>query len=126
MALIVARKKHHRQTRDFTDAQRRRRLAPRALDVLLAHFRQPWQIVDAGAADDSEHRFGHVKSPPVSSSTKANESVAKLQCWWSSPDARCLGPRQTQIFVARGSAPRASSAGFSTACQTRFLVKYSN
>src|SRR5262249_57990851 len=44
---------------DLAHAQRRRRLAPRTLDRLLPHLLEPRQVVDAGAADDAEHGFGH-------------------------------------------------------------------
>ena len=63
VALVVAREEHHRQAGDLADAQRRRRLAPRALDALLAHVLQARQIVDAGAADDAEHGLGHAAYP---------------------------------------------------------------
>src|SRR5262249_42301069 len=57
-----AREKHHLRARDLTHAQRRRRLAPWALDLLLPRLRKPRQVVDAGAADDAEHGFGHENS----------------------------------------------------------------
>ncbi len=59
VALVVARQEHHGETCDLADAQRRRRLAPRAFDALLAHLFQPRQVVNAGPADDAEHGFGH-------------------------------------------------------------------
>src|SRR6185295_16153139 len=40
-----------------------RGLAPRALDVLLAHVLQARQVVDAGAADDAEDGLGHAPHP---------------------------------------------------------------
>ena len=33
-------------------------------DALLAHVFEARQVVDAGAADDAEHGFGHAMSPP--------------------------------------------------------------
>ena len=41
MALVVARQEHDRQACDLADAQRRRRLAPRALDGLRRTFSRP-------------------------------------------------------------------------------------
>jgi hypothetical protein len=59
MPLVMARQKHHRCARDLADAQRCRRLAPRAPDRPLPHLFEPRQVIDAGAADDAEHGFGH-------------------------------------------------------------------
>ncbi len=59
MALVVARQEHDRQARDLADPQRRRRLAPRALDPARARLLKTGQIVDPGTADDPEHGFGH-------------------------------------------------------------------
>ena len=65
MALVVARQEHHRQAGHLADAQRAGRLAPRALDVLLAHVFQARQIVDARSADDAENGFGHGMLSPA-------------------------------------------------------------
>ena len=59
VALTVPRQKHHRQARDFADAQRSGRLAPWALDVLRTDLFQARQIVNARAANNAKHRFGH-------------------------------------------------------------------
>src|SRR5205823_1851863 len=59
MALVVARQENHRRARDLAHPQRRRRLSPRALDAPLPHLLQSRQIVDAGAANDAKHGFGH-------------------------------------------------------------------
>src|SRR5207302_371680 len=59
MTAVVAREEDDRQARDLADAQRRRRLAPRACDARLAHVLKPGQVVDARAADHAEHRLGH-------------------------------------------------------------------
>ena len=74
VALVVARQEHHRQAGDLADAQRARRLAPRARDALLAHILKPRQVVDAGAADDAEDRFGHgTPQSPASRKRKGPE-----------------------------------------------------
>src|SRR6266849_5086117 len=62
MTLVVPRQKDHRQAGDLADKERRRRLAPWALDRLAPYFFEPRQVVDAGAADDAENRFGHFPS----------------------------------------------------------------
>ncbi len=93
VALVVARQEHHRQAGDLADAQRRRRLAPRARDPLLAHVLEPRQIVDAGAADDAEDGFGHgaasrkprnAKGPKLSKlwgpSSRSTSASARAQC----------------------------------------------
>src|SRR4051812_255334 len=59
MALVVARQEYDGQAGDLADAQRRGWLPPWARDALLAHIREPRQIVDARSADDAEHGFGH-------------------------------------------------------------------
>src|ERR1700677_2539068 len=45
----------------MTNAQRAGRLAPRALDAFRSHFFQAGKIINARAANDAEHRFGHEK-----------------------------------------------------------------
>src|SRR5216684_7858593 len=59
VALVVTRQECHRKAGDLADAQRGGRLAPRARDRFLDDFFEARQIVDAGAADDAEHRSGH-------------------------------------------------------------------
>src|SRR6202035_5167202 len=59
MTLVVARQEHDRQARDAAVTHRRRRLAPRARNRLLARILEPRQVVDAGAADNAEDRFRH-------------------------------------------------------------------
>ena len=97
VALVVARQEHHRQAGDLADAQRRRRLAPRARDALLAHILEPRQIVDAGAADDAEHGFGH--------GAHSLDAVAKCE----GPHARTRNGalRQDRSTRSRGRARRA-------------------
>src|SRR5262245_54039668 len=75
MALVMARQEDDLLPRDLADAQRRRRLTPWAFDAALPHFAEPRQVVDAGAADDAEHRFGHVPCP-----------VGEGQAWPSTRD----------------------------------------
>src|SRR5215470_13586558 len=74
MALVVARQEHDRQSRDLADAQRRRRLAPWALDLLLAYVLEARQIVDAGAANDAKHRFGHEPRSTAARPTSARKA----------------------------------------------------
>src|ERR1700730_10990512 len=62
MALAVTRQKHDRKPGDAATTQRRRRLAPGTLDRLLARVLQPRQVVNAGAADNTKHRFYHIRS----------------------------------------------------------------
>src|SRR5262249_58710506 len=59
MTAVVAGEEYDRQARDLADAQRRRRLAPRARDALFAHALETRQIVDARSPDHPEHRFAH-------------------------------------------------------------------
>ena len=96
MALAVARQEHHRQAGDVADAQRRRRLSPRALDAPLDDVGEAGQIVDAGTTDNAEHGRGH--RPP--------------RIWISIYDD-----------VGLGSGPGAASLGAWTSCQIFFLVK---
>ena len=59
MALVVARQKNNGEPVDVADPERRGRLAPRAIDALLAHILEAWQIVDPRAADNPQHRLSH-------------------------------------------------------------------
>src|SRR5205823_6316428 len=59
VALVVARQKHDRHPRDLAGAQRRRRLAPGTLDLLLAYLFETRQVIDAGATNDAEYGLGH-------------------------------------------------------------------
>ena len=71
VALVVARQEHDRQAGDLADAQRRRRLAPRARHPLLAHVLEARQVVDAGAADDAEDGTRPLRRPRSISRTRA-------------------------------------------------------
>ena len=84
VALFVARQEHHRQAGDLADAQRRRRLAPRAGDALLAHLFQPGQVVDAGPADDAEDGFGHVHLSSCSARARTHKSKSVSRGWSTS------------------------------------------
>src|SRR5205085_6730535 len=63
MPLVVARHEDHRKAGDLADARRGGRLAPRACDARLADVLEPRKLIDAGAADDAEHRLGHAVDP---------------------------------------------------------------
>src|SRR5271165_6552216 len=47
MAAIVTRQEHHRAARDIAGKDLRRWFTPRARDALLAHIREPGQVIDA-------------------------------------------------------------------------------
>src|ERR1700744_5296710 len=70
MALVVPRQEHDRHSGDLADAQSRRRLAPWALDALGFPLFEARQIVNAGAANNAKHRFGHEKEVPTLSGMK--------------------------------------------------------
>ena len=59
MPLVVPRQEHDRQACDDAARQGCGRLAPGALDGLLADVLQPRQVVDAGSADDAKHGTRH-------------------------------------------------------------------
>src|SRR6202022_652490 len=119
VALVVARQKHDRRAGNLADAQRRRGLAPWALDLPLPHLLQPRQVVDAGAADDAEHGLGHffpISYPRI--------SAPALSCFalvlqlippnvrWSVTEARtCPIPASSIRVFARHSAAWPSWGG---------------
>ena len=109
MSLAVARQEHDRQARDGAVAQRRRRLAPRALDHLVADVFQPRQVVDAGSADNAKHSLCHELLPVSGSADRArSQSARNVRLYCGAIINRCspmCGSDSAHGFVQGSSMP---------------------